>query len=162
MTYQSTTDRDYPLASNPEADHWLDEAIKSQPLYFAEPSDKDLDPDSPINLSRFGLHNATQVKAFLSTSAGESLKTEIKAQVALDEAIEEQQMFELREHENLMHRLKAHLLLWFIEKKGMQQATLESLLKNKMRRPFIKVSLMRNSNLKLQKNHLQERCYNKP
>lgn len=128
MTYQSITDRDYPLASNPEADHWLDEAIKSQPLYFAEPSDKDLDPDSPINLSRFGLHNATQVKAFLSTSAGETLKTEIKVQAALDEAIEEQQMFELREHENLMHRLKAHLLLWFIEKKGHAASHLRELI----------------------------------
>ncbi|MDR3501517.1 MAG: hypothetical protein P4L79_02945 [Legionella sp.] len=127
-TYQSTTDRDYPLASNPEADHWLDEAIKSQPLYFAEPSDKDLDPDSPINLSRFGLHNANQVKAFLSTSAGETVKTEIKAHVALDEAIEEQQMFELREQENLTQRIKAHLLLWIIEKKGHAASHLRELI----------------------------------
>lgn len=150
--YQSTTDRDYPLANNPEADHWLDEAIMSQPLYFAEPSDKDLDPDSPINLSRFGLHNATQVKAFLSSSAGETLKTEIKAQAALDEAIEEQHMFELREQEKQNQLIKAHLLLWLIEKKGMQPVILESLLKSKMRKLFIKASLTKKK-LKHQKNH---------
>lgn len=126
--YQSTTDRDYPLANNPEADHWLDEAIMSQPLYFAEPSDKDLDPDSPINLSRFGLHNATQVKAFLSSSAGETLKTEIKAQAALDEAIEEQHMFELREQEKQNQLIKAHLLLWLIEKKGHAASHLRELI----------------------------------
>ncbi|CAM4487527.1 MAG: hypothetical protein LEGION0403_FIIPPAGN_00383 [Legionella sp.] len=126
--HQSITDRDYPLANNPEADHWLDEAIKSQPLYFAKPSDKDLEPNSPINLSRFGLHNATQVKAFLASSAGETLKTEIKAQAALDEVIEEQQIFELREQENLNQRIKAHLLLWFIEKKGHAASHLRELI----------------------------------
>ena len=127
-TNQSIIDRDYPLANNPEAERWLDDAINSQPLYFAEPSDNDLDPNSPINLSRFGLHDATQVKAFLSTSAGETVKAEIKAHVALDEAIEEQQMFELREHENLMHRVKAHLLLMLIDQKSHAASHLRELI----------------------------------
>ncbi|MFJ1268114.1 hypothetical protein ACD661_06065 [Legionella lytica] len=128
MSIHQSTNRTYPLANNLEADHWLDEAMKSQPLYFAKPSDKDLEPNSPINLSRFGLHNATQVKAFLTSSAGETLKTEIKVQAAIDDAIEEQHMFELREQEKLNHRLRAHLLLWFIEKKGHAASHLRELI----------------------------------
>lgn len=106
------------MARNPEAEQWLDNALQSQPLHFKKHSEVDLDPNSPINLSRFGFRNPNDIKIFLLSPAGDTVKGELSAQIALDEAIEEQQKFEQREHAGFIHRLKAYLLLWLIEKKG--------------------------------------------
>lgn len=117
-------------ANNPEAQRWLDKALESKKdlIFNKNLSQKDFDPNSPINLSRFGFRNPNDIKVFLLSPAGDTVKAKISEKIALDKAIEERNKFERYEEEKSKSRLKAYLLLWLIEKKGHAAARLRELI----------------------------------
>lgn len=108
---------------NSESDQWLNSAIDSKLnlMQFVPPSPQDLDPNDSnptINLSRFGFKNINDLKTFLLSPAGDTFKAELSAKIALDKTFQEQQRLELQEQAKMHSRIKIHLLLWLMEKKG--------------------------------------------
>jgi effector protein LidA len=101
---------------SPELNEWLDHAIqaKASEMRFEPPSPTDFDADSPINISRFGFKNPGDLKIFLLSPAGETVKAEIGTQLAQEEAIKEEQRFEQQEQAKLHSLIKIHLLLWLM------------------------------------------------
>lgn len=102
----------------PITEQQLDDALaaKADVLKFTAPSPSD--PISTINLSKFGLKNAQDVKAFLLSPAGETVKHEIGTHLAEEAAIREQLQFEQLEEQIRRQHLKTLLFRWLFEKKA--------------------------------------------
>ncbi len=119
-----------PQEQSPELNKWLDSALdaKSQEITFTKPSPTDLEPNSPINISRFGFRNPDDLKTFLLSPAGETVKGEIAERLAEEEAIKERQQREQQEHMSMLTRLKALLLLWIAEEDSEAASDLRELI----------------------------------
>lgn len=114
-------------STDPELDQWLDSAIasKTRLMQFNPNAEED---NFSINLGKFGFKNPNDLKNFLLTPAGDTIKGEIATEIGNKEAEEEQRIFELREEEKRKHNLKAHLMLFLIEKKGHATSQLRELI----------------------------------
>lgn len=88
---------------------------------------KDPSKDS-INLGVFGFRNPDDLKKFLLTPAGETVKTEISTQIAQNEAIQEREKAAQLEQLAMDHRLKAALFLWLLEKESHAKGLLHELI----------------------------------
>ncbi|QDP72878.1 hypothetical protein FOG18_10055 [Legionella israelensis] len=66
---------------------------------------------STVTLGRFGLRNAEDVIKFLNSPAGETVKAEIGAELALIAAIQEERRIEIQDEQLFHRRLLAFLLL---------------------------------------------------
>ncbi|MDR3443061.1 MAG: hypothetical protein P4L65_08595 [Legionella sp.] len=135
-TSVATTPRTF--ERTPELEQWLDAAIQAKVdeggLTFGDPQNnpeqtnaQKEDPNPSINLGRFGFKNPNDLKAFLLTPAGDTVKADIGAQIELDETIKKQQEFYSREEEETKHRLKAMLFLYLIEKESHAAKQLQEL-----------------------------------
>jgi len=91
----------------PALDKWAESVFPS-----------DMDADSAEYLSRFGLHNPEDIRNFLLSSEGQTVRTKIAAHVALEHAYMEEQRMQIQEDIAAQHRLKAILFLWFAEKEA--------------------------------------------
>lgn len=107
-------------STSAELNEWLDSAInaKTGQMRFDPPSEKDYEPNSPINISRFGFKNPGDLKIFLLSPAGESKVGEIGAKLSEDRAHEEQQRLDYQEEARMHSLIKIHLLLWLMEKEA--------------------------------------------
>ncbi len=96
---------------------WLDSAVadKASLLKFTPPFNES---SFTINIGRFGFKNPDDLKNFLRTPAGDTIKGELSDRIAEEQAIEDQRQFELDQEAIRKSRLKALLFLWLIEKKG--------------------------------------------
>lgn len=85
--------------------------------------------ESPtIFLSRYGLRTPTAVAQFMMSPAGETVLHEIAQELELEQAIQEQRRMERRDHELMMHRIKAALFLWYLSKKAHASKKLNELI----------------------------------
>lgn len=108
-------------STSPELNEWLDSAIaaKAGQMRFDPPSDEiDFDPNSPINISRFGFKNPGDLKVFLLSPAGEAKIGEMGAKLAEEKAVEDQQRLNNQEEARMHSLIKIHLLLWLMEKEA--------------------------------------------
>jgi effector protein LidA len=117
MGIDKTLKGDPSLKISPELNTWLDSAIddKANQMRFDPPSEEDLNPNSPINVGRFGFKTPTDLKVFLLSPAGEAKMGEIGAHLSEEKAKTEEQQFALQEEEKKHSSIKIYLLLWLME-----------------------------------------------
>lgn len=90
------------------ANQWLESAIKKK--------------DIIDNISRFGFKNPGDLKVFLLSPAGQTLKANLNAQLALENAIQKQQQFQRQEEIKKHAFLKINLMLWLIGKQTLAES----------------------------------------
>ena len=98
------------------SEEWLDKALADNADVFKFTTPSPNDPISTINLSMFGLHNANDVKAFLLSPAGDTVKHEISTHVAMEQSLLESIKFDLMQEELRRQQLKALLSKWLHDK----------------------------------------------
>lgn len=114
--------------------------FQSAPIPLAKPSQTleqwaqaitsttDSEGSPTVNLSRFGLKNANDVMQFLKSPAGESIVAEIGAEIALKDAIQQQQQFEQQQQQALMSRVQALMFLWYLDEKSDAEAQIRDII----------------------------------
>ncbi|MFT4060356.1 MAG: hypothetical protein QM652_12510 [Legionella sp.] len=119
----------HPPKVNSELNAWIDSAIraKKDEMRFDPPSREDANLNSPINISRFGFKNPNDLKNFLLSPAGDTVKAEIGAQQAQEEALKENLRFEQQEQAKIHSLIKIHLLLWLMAKDAHAESVLREL-----------------------------------
>ncbi len=106
-------------SDNMTLDQWVDALFAEEQKTLQNMDEKSKEDYRPtLNLGRFGLKTPGDVKKFLRSPAGEAVIGELGAQLALEEAIKEEQQFEQREHTLLMSRIKSMLFYSYLESKA--------------------------------------------
>ncbi|MDI1352182.1 MAG: hypothetical protein PSV35_05335, partial [bacterium] len=106
---------------SPQAVHATLDSIElwAQKIFNPQvPGHKHLTAGLPtVNLSRFGLRTASDVVQFLRSPAGVTVIGEIGAELETEKALDNERQIGQRNHQLLMHRIKAILFLSFLEEK---------------------------------------------
>ncbi|MBN9231874.1 MAG: hypothetical protein BGO90_11405 [Legionella sp. 40-6] len=109
------------MTRNQEA--WLSQQLENKKgqIVFASPSDKDFEPNSPINVSRFGFKTPQDLVNFLKSPAGDTVKGEISTQLIVENDIAEANKQAILEHLRRQNILRAMMLMWLMDKRSHAQ-----------------------------------------